>query len=151
MYFKDFKMPKDVVLSTKTFVVSHLIILISALAFFGGVYYVLYPERFSAAVTEYLPVTKEPVSLFLEISSPEDDILVSDGNLVISGKSGPNATIIISGKDNDAGLQSDKNGEFSKVFPLSPGPNTIEIIAFDSEGNTKSAIKSVYYTDQIIE
>ena len=138
-------MPKDKVLSTKTFIVSHLTLLSLALIFFAGLYYVLYPERFSPQDASYNPVTKEPVSLFLEISSPEDDILVSDPSLVISGTTSPNLAVIISNNQTDTALQSGKNGDFSKVFTLSPGPNTIEINAFDEEGNSKSITKSVYF------
>ena len=111
----------------------------------------VYPERFAANIQRYNPVTKEPVSLFLEITSPEDDILVSDANLVISGNTTPNATLIISSNQNDVGLEASKNGEFSRVFPLTPGANIIEINAFDSEGNIKTITKSVYFTEEKIE
>ena len=144
-------MPKDVVLSTKTFVISHLTILLLGLAFFGGLYYYLYPEKFQAAVTEYNPVTREPISLFLEISSPEDDILVSDPNLVISGKTGPDTSVVISNNVTDVGLQAEKDGRFSKVFPLTPGANIIVINAFDSEGNSKTATKTVYFTEEELQ
>jgi hypothetical protein len=146
--FGKFKMPKDVVLSTKTFIISHLTILIMALIYFAGLYYILYPERFKPAVIEYNAVTKEPVSLFLEITNPEDDIMVTDPNLIISGKTSPNASIIISNGENDAGLQSDKNGEFSKVFSLNPGANIIEIDTYDTDGNSKTVIKEVYYSKE---
>lgn len=148
MNLKNFKMPKDKVLSTKAFIVSHLTLLILGLAFFGGLYFILYPERFVASpANEYLPVTKDPVSLFLEITSPEDDILVNDGNLVISGKTSSDAAVIISSQTSDAALQSDNNGQFSKVFPLALGANIIEINAFDKEGNSKIVTKSVFYEE----
>lgn len=150
MKLGNFKMPKDRVLSTKTFIISHITILALALVFFAGLYFILYSEKFSPSITQYLPVTKEPVSLFLEISSPEDDILVNDGNLVISGKTGPDAPILISSQSNDAAVQSDNNGQFLKVFPLTLGANTIEINAFDEEGNSKTVIKSVYYSEEEI-
>lgn len=143
-------MPKDIVLSTKTFVLSHLTLLLVALTFFGGLYYILYPERFQAALPQYNPVTKEPISLFLEIGSPGDDTLVYDNTLVISGKTGPNAAVIISGNQSDVAMQANKNGEFSKVFPLNPGANIIEINAFDSEGNSKSVTKLVFYSEEKI-
>lgn len=150
MVFKDFKMPKDKVLSTKTFVVSHLLILVLALSFFGGLYYILYEDRFKESLPDYNPVTREPVSLFLDISTPEDDILVHDGNLIISGKTGPEYAVIISSSLADVGLQSGKDGQFSKVFPLSLGANIIEIVSFDPEGNSKSVIKSIYYSEEKI-
>lgn len=143
-------MPRDRVLSTKTFVLSHLTLLIIALVFFAGLYYILYPEKFKAAVPQYNPVTKEPVSLFLELTSPEDDILSNDASVVISGRTSPNATVIISSNDNDSGLESGNDGQFSKVFPLSDGPNIIEITAIDSEGNSKSVTKSIFFTEEKI-
>lgn len=150
MQFGKFKMPKDRVLSTKTFVVSHLIILILALAFFGGLYYILYLDKFIKDDFSYTPVTKEPVSLFLEITAPEDDILVTDGNLIVSGKTRPDVAIIISSNNTDIGLQAGKDGQFSRVFPLTTGPNIIEIVAFDQEGNSKSITKSVFFSEEKI-
>lgn len=148
MNLKNLKMPKDKVLSTKAFVISHLTLLILALAFFGGLYFILYPERFvSTPTNEYQPVTKDPVSLFLEITSPEDDILVNDANLVISGKTSSDTSIIISSQTNDTALQADNNGQFSKVFPLTLGANIIEINALDKEGNSKTITKSVFYEE----
>ena len=144
-------MPKDRVLSTKTFVVSHLLILILALGFFGGLYYILYQDKFKAsAIPGYNPVTKEPVSLFLEIKSPEDDILVIDPNLIISGQTRPDATVIISSNLTDVGMQAGNDGQFSKVFPLIIGANIIEITAFDLEGNSKTVTKSVYFNEEKI-
>lgn len=142
------RMPKDVVLSTKTFIISHIAILLSGLIFFGGLYYILYQEKFQPAVIEYNPVTKEPVSLFLEVTAPEDEILVYEDNIIISGKTGPECAVIISSQNNDAGLQSNKDGEFNKIFQLTPGPNIIEITAFDPEGKSKSVIRSVYYSKE---
>lgn len=150
MLFKNFKMPQDKILSTKTFVLSHLTILFLALVFFAGLYYILYQDRFRSIPVQYNPVTRKSVSLYLEITAPEDDILVNDANLVISGKTGPDTTVIISSTGSDAGMQSGKNGEFSRVFPLAPGVNIIEITAFDAQGNSKTVTKSVYFSEEKI-
>jgi hypothetical protein len=144
------KLPKDVTLSTKTFIISHTIIFLSGLIFFGGLYYILYQEKFQPPQADYNPVTKEPVSLFLEVTAPEDEGLVYEDNIIISGKTGPDATVIISGQETDAGLQASKQGEFNKVFQLSPGPNIVEITAFDSEGNSKTVTRSIYYSKEKI-
>lgn len=122
-----------------------------ALVFFGGLYYILYQDKFKpSSLPDYSPVTKEPVSLFLEIKSPEDDILVTDPSLIISGQTRPDSAVIISGNLTDVGMQADNDGQFSKVFPLAPGANIIEITAFDLEGNSKSITKSVYYSQEKI-
>lgn len=145
------KKPQDFVLSTKAFVISHAIILLAGLLFFAGLYYILYQDKFSAQDLNYNPVTKEPVSLFLEISNPEDEALVYEDNILISGKTGSDLTVIISSNSNDAGLQSGKDGQFSKVLSLDKGVNIIEITAFDSEGNSKTVVKSVYFSEEEIE
>lgn len=146
--YRQMKLPEDIVLSTKTFIISHIAILVSALIFFGGLYYILYQDKFQPAPLQYNPVTREPVSLFLEISNPEDEILVYEDNLIVSGKTGPDAAVIISTNESDIGLQSGKDGQFSRVFNLSPGTNIIEITSFDPEGNSKSQTKSVYYSEE---
>lgn len=143
-------MPKDVVLSTKTFILSHLVILIVSLSFFGGLYYILYQDKFQTLPQAYNPVTKEPTSFILEISSPDDDMLVNDASIVISGTTGPDTAVIITSAQNSSGLQSGRDGQFSKVFPLSEGPNIVTITAFDHEGNTKSITKSIYYSKEKI-
>lgn len=145
--YTNWKMPKDIVLSNKTFVISHATILILALLFFAGLYYILYQDKFQPNFASYTPVTKEPVSLFLEVSNPEDDTLVYDDNIIISGKTSPDLAVIITTNNTQAGLQSGKDGEFSKVLSLSPGVNLIEVTAFDAEGNTKSVTKSVFYSE----
>ena len=144
------KLPKDVVLSTKTYIISHLAILASGLFFFGGLYYILYIDKFNPTLIEYNPVTKEPVSLFLEIANPEDEILVDKDNLVVSGKTGPELTVIISSPITDAGFQAGIDGQFSKVISLAPGANLIEITAFDNEGNSKTVTRTIYYSEEKI-
>lgn len=144
------KLPKDVVLSTKTFIISHIIILLSGLIFFGGLYYILYQEKFQHPQVNYNPVTKEPVSLFLEVTAPEDEVLVYEDNIIISGNTRPDVPVIISSQDNDAGLQASKQGEFNKVFELSPGANIVEITAFDTDGNSKTVSRSIYYSKEKI-
>jgi hypothetical protein len=142
------KLPRDIVLSTKAFILSHIAILTAGLIFFGGLYYLLYQDKFQPAFMQYNPVTREPVSLFLEVSAPEDEILVYEDNLLVSGKTGPDFAVLVSGKDTDAGFQSGKDGGFSKVVNLSEGANLIEITAFDLEGNSKTVTRSVYYTKE---
>ncbi len=141
-------MPSDVVLSTKTFIISHTAILLIALLFFAGLYYILYQDKFQAGGISYNPVTKEPVALFLEIGTPEDDILAHEDNVLVTGKTGSGDTVIISSNSFDSGLQASKDGQFSKVIDLAEGPNLIEITAFDNEGNSKTVTKSVYFSKE---
>lgn len=143
-------MPRDFVLSTKTFIISHAVILSLGLLFFGGLYYILYEDQFRKPDQNYNPVTKEPQSFILEVKSPEDDTLTYDPTLIVSGKTGPDAAVIVTSGENDLGFQSGPDGQFSKVFNLSGGANIVEITAFDPQGNSKTITKSIYYEQEKI-
>ena len=137
------------VLSTKTFIISHLALLVLSLIFLGGFYYILNADQFNnTPIKDYLPVTTKPVSFNLDITNPDDELLVFDKSLVISGKTSPRASIIISFADQNSGLQADGNGEFSKVVVLNKGANEILIAAFDSSGNTKTVSRTIYYSEE---
>lgn len=145
------KLPEDFVLSTKAFIISHTIILLSALLFFAGLYYILYQDKFTLSPSNYIPVTKEPVSLFLEVGTPEDDILVYEDNVLVTGRTGPDSPVIISTQNTVTGFQSGRDGQFSKVIELSQGPNDVEITAFDDEGNLKTVTKQVFYSEEELQ
>ncbi len=142
-------------ISVKTFIVSHLIILIAGLVFLGGLYYILnegnLPFFNSHNLNNYTPVTSEPISFNLEVTNPEDDLLTFDKNIVISGKTAPEATVIISGNNFDTGSPASQKGDFSEVVTLTTGPNIIKITAFDESGNSKTVLKNVYYSEEKIQ
>lgn len=99
----------------------------------------------------YIPVSKEPTSFSLEINSPEDDLLSFDQNVVISGKTAPFATVIIVNGSFTTGFDAGSKGDFSKVFTLNEGPNSLYITAFDKTGTTKTVIKNIYYSKEALE
>ena len=47
------------------------------------------------------PVTKEPTTLTLELFSPDDNSLVFQPDLVISGKTSTQSAVLISSEDSD--------------------------------------------------
>ncbi len=136
------------VLSLKAFILSNLIILILSLIFLAGFYYILNSDQFKASpIKSYLPVTNKPISLNLDITNPDDELLVFDKSQVISGKTAPKATVIISIANINQGMQADTNGEFSKVIVLNKGLNEITIGVFDNSGNSKTVSRTIYYSE----
>jgi hypothetical protein len=94
-----------------------------------------------------LPFTQEPVSLSLDLSSPDDNALVNSPDLLIQGKSSPGATVLLTAADGDHVL--DNSGDtFSYTLTLTEGPNIIYISAFDELGNRKVEKRSVYYSKE---
>ncbi len=134
-------------LSFGQFLVSQFIIILLAVMFISGMYLILNPIKPTVDPFKS-PVTQAPVSLYLDINNPENESVSFDQSIILSGKTTPRASIIISSVDYDLGVDANEFGDFSTVFPLAVGPNQIHIQVFDSMGNTKSVIRSVYYSQE---
>lgn len=137
-------------LSFKTFVISITIIFLIGLAGIGGLYYYLNADQFEEAF-KYLPVSQEPTSFSLTLSSPEDNALVQDGSVIVSGKTAPFASIIVADGEQTTGFEAKSNGDFSKIITLTEGPHILSITAFDKSGTSKNTTKYVYYTKESLD
>lgn len=135
-------------LSTRTFVLSHITILIAGLGFLAGLYFFLNSDNKVAEWVRSGPLTSRPTSFSLDLTSPDDNILVFEKNVTISGKTTPKASVIISVNDHDLGFEANILGDFSKVISLEPGLNEISINAFDNLGNSKNVQRTIYYSEE---
>jgi hypothetical protein len=137
-------------LSTQAFIISMVIISVISLLAIGALYYVLNQDVLLNNVS-YTPATKEPSSFTLEINAPEDNSLVTDPNLVISGSTAAFATLIVTNGEETTGFAADKDGEFSKIVALKEGPNLLNIMSFDKQGAVKTNQKQIYFTKEAVE
>lgn len=96
------------------------------------------------------PVTKEPASLTLDLTTPDDDSLVFKSEIEFSGKTSPNSQILISSADNDLIITSKPDGSFSGDFDLEEGVNEIKVVVFDQSGDQKELERTVYYSKEKI-
>ena len=127
-----------------------IIILILAGAGYLGYKYYLPAQKTPIALTAINPVTSKPVSLTLDLSSPDDNLLVFDPDILIQGKTIPAATVILSLDDTDQILPTDDQGNFSKTIKLQNGVNQFTVQVFDNLGNTKSESRTIYYSTEKI-
>ena len=143
----------DKEISKTHFIISQFLLLFLGLSFFLGIYIYLNKDNPKVSFKNYYPVTKKPTSLSLEINNPDDEIIVSDKNLVISGSTEPFTTLVIFNlaSDESLGLEANQKGEFSKIIPLEIGVNIIKLTAFDSSGNPKEETRTIYYTQEKID
>lgn len=144
-------------LSFKSFLLYQAVIFIFSLIFLGGMYYLLNEGDFPCCKQkDFLksrwvlqgPLTKEPLNFNLEISNPDDNTVVFENTVSVSGKTAPKATVIISSNTHDIGLNADNKGGFSKIMDLSSGPNTLTITAFDPSGSSTSEARFIYYSEE---
>ena len=82
-----------------------------------------------------------PEELFLEITEPLDESIVSEAVIFVRGQTTPDAVISIDGQS----VEVDVQGEFVAEVSLEPGPNILEIVASDLAGSQESILLSVIF------
>lgn len=137
-------------LNPAVFIFSMLSMLIIAGGYFIWVYFLSNPNSGQENKLLYNPVTQEPVSLTLNISSPDQNSLVFSEDLLVQGKTSSNAVVFLSLNDNDLVLETNSKGDFSQTIKLQKGANQIYISAADSAGNTKGETRTIYYSTEKI-
>ena len=131
-----------------------VIVLIIGLGLTGGLYYVFNiqyrtptSQLYSASLR---PVTSEPVSLTLNLTSPDDDTLSFEGDILVSGKTSTGGTVIMDLNGDYSALETKPNGDFSATLKLQNGINNLILIAFDNLGNSKTEKRAIYYSTEKI-
>lgn len=161
---KPYKKPESLIdriinieVSGKTFIFSHLALLAFGLIFLFGMYYVLNEGKIFCCNEDkfqnYLPVTKKPSSIELNITGPDEDSLLYESSTIFKGKTTSKAILLITNltTDENLGFEADTNGDFSKIVTLEEGLNEFQIVAFDSEGNKKTETRTLYYSKEKLQ
>lgn len=136
-------------LSNKQFILFVSSILIGGLIFIGGFYFILNAENFKPKDGFSLgPITSAPKTLRIDLEQPEEDALLFESDLIVSGQTGPNMEVLIMSDASDFVVKSDSSGRFSKVIKLDEGTNKITALVFDSEGDSRFAERNVYFSKE---
>ena len=77
----------------------------------------------------------------LVITEPRDLSIVSKGIIRLSGRTGPKAVVSVNG----VSLGIDTVGKFSTLVALEPGPNIIDVVSTNSDGQVMSAVAAIIY------
>ena len=88
-------------------------------------------------------VTSLALPFLLLITAPENESIVSSSILPLSGRTGPNAIVSINGRS----VPVDRFGYFSSTVRLDEGPNIIDVVATNDEGQTLSSVLAVIYRE----
>ena len=78
-------------------------------------------------------------NLILNVTSPLDGATLSTTSVKVTGQTAPGATVII----NDQTVTADNNGNFSIPLVLDVGPNVIDVVAMDNNGNEGEVVLMV--------
>lgn len=83
----------------------------------------------------------QPPSLVL--SSPEDGMIAKKNLITISGVSDPEVKVSINGQS----IMSDEDGKFNQAINLTPGINTIIVLAQKKHGKTTQEVRHIIYKE----
>lgn len=103
------------------------------------------PRRAKPVVVENKPVvtSKQPVSSnTLTVIQPQNGAVVKNAQILVFGKTAPNADVFVNDKDTVA----DAKGDFSVAFTLEEGENYILVGSTDVKGNFAEQELSVVYS-----
>jgi len=102
----------------------------------------------SAPTEEVVTTPTPPISeeFSLIINSPEDESISKEEKIEVTGKTAPEATLVILYQEGEKIIQADSQGNFSSEITLVGGANQIEITAYNESGNEISKTISVVYT-----
>ena len=88
------------------------------------------------------PSPEPPQQVFsLEVTEPQDESVVDTSPIPVRGITSPGAEVSINGELIDV----DGQGSFAAMVELEEGPNVIEVVATDYEGNEEYCIVAVIY------
>lgn len=87
-------------------------------------------------------------TVYISLSNPNDETIVSSKTLTINGKTNPNATIIIYTSGDQQVIQPSTQGDFSTTIALDYGENLIKITSILPGGEITSVQRTVTYSTE---
>lgn len=118
----------------------------------SGVFYfyqqtkILSPEKQKTVLTQPSP-TPKPLVL-LVVDEPVDEKIYDTKIVKVSGKTEPDALIVILTENSEDVLNPAKNGDFSTTVTLENGANLIQITAIGKNGDTNTIERTISYSSE---
>lgn len=136
----------------KFFIIAIIAILVLGLGAIGIFHYVLNVQYQGPSKESQLigagPVTRERVSLTFNLTSPDDNSISFGSDTLVSGKTSPNAVVILDLNNSYTSLEANSLGDFSTTLKLEQGINNLTATVFDELGNSKTESRTVYYSKE---
>lgn len=107
---------------------------------------VLPPSQQKTVSVNPSPSPKPQVLLSLE--EPKDESIADNRVVKISGKTDPNALIMILTDSDQQVLNPSQTGDFSTTITINNGANLIQVTAMEKNGDTNTIERTVSYTGE---
>jgi len=102
-------------------------------------------SRTSIQVASPTP-TPVSTSVYLNVDNPVDESVVNNKTVTVSGKTTPDATIVIITNSDQTVIAPSGQGDFTTTITIADGANLIRITAFGSDGQSVTVQKTITYS-----
>lgn len=108
------------------------------------IWFRLFPSQppITSVTTSPVPLTQ---ALTLELTSPADGTLSVNQEVLVTGKTLPNTTVVFFTETDENSMQSDTNGMFESTITLAEGINSLTVTVFGEDGTEKSQTMDLVY------
>lgn len=140
-------------MKTERIVLSFIAVLIGILV--AGIAFYLFqatktiPNSKTKIISVVAPTGGPKSSVFLSIDSPKDEDVLDKKTITISGKTIPQAVIVISTPTTDQVVSPTTTGSFSATATLSDGENQIQITAIAPNGEEVKVNRTVTFSTEM--
>nr|MBI5455882.1 hypothetical protein [Candidatus Levybacteria bacterium] len=100
----------------------------------------------SSALIKPTPTETPKSTIFLSINTPTNEEVVSSKTLIVSGKTIPEATVVIVTNSDQLVIKPSSQGDFSTTITLGNDQNLIRIHALSPNGEIATVEKTVTYS-----
>jgi len=84
----------------------------------------------------------------LKLTSPTSGEQAVDGEIIVSGQTLPNTTVLVYTESDQTSVESDSSGLFETTITLGKGSNALTVTAFGDNGDESSQSIDVVYDSQ---
>ena len=109
-------------------------------------------QRLDASESQLVEVEPEEEVVATEsliIDSPSQDLITSDQEILVSGKTVAGSYVVVFMGDVQEIVTAQESGDFLVSLSLKEGPNFLTIIATDQDGNSTSVERIVVYEKEL--
>lgn len=120
----------------------------------GGVFFVyqltrqLPPEKTRAITLKNPPTPTPQTPSQLSIIQPKDEEVFNKKTITITGKTTPDATIVVTSVNDDQVVKPTRSGDFTVTHTISDESTIITIIAIFPDGREERIIRTVNFTTE---
>lgn len=106
------------------------------------------PEQTKKITSDISPTPTPDNSLFLTLDSPKNEEVLSTKTVKISGKTTPDAIIVVNTEANDEVVTPASNGSFTLTQSIGNDVNLIQVTAIFPNGEEKVIQRTVTYNTE---